>query len=422
MKKNFLCFVIVFFLLAGCISFSLPDARNEKSAKILLTVLMGNSSTDPGIGDLIREAIEREFPNVELEWEDVDWGEQFTPRLNRKISSGETPDIIIGKGQDIHSFYPTGALAALPDQLGNYLQEDAKEAGMIDGKLYGLVYNQLYQGVFYNKNVFYRYNFSIPETVEDMDKIIKRLNLVGIVPFASHFQETWNTGNLLMQFALEEVFSRQPDWGDLFREGQVSFSKSNDYKFSVEQVRNIFRNTWADKLNVSQSEADMRFGQEMAAMYMSGTWSIQHLQSIAPYRKIGIFPYPSRSGDAKLISEPNLTFMKGADTKNSELIDNIFEMLMKDQELAQTVCAFTQTDSGLKDLQVDSLQMIRGDINYYRDSNRIISASVGNNQLRWIFQYDCAERINDYVQEKISMGEALAFCDEMRSESGVPLN
>ena len=120
-------------------------------------------------------------------------------------------------------------------------------------------------------------------------------------------------------------------------------------------------------------------------MYMSGTWSIQHLQSIAPYRKIGIFPYPSRSGDAKLISEPNLTFMKGADTKNSELIDNIFEMLMKDQELAQTVCAFTQTDSGLKDLQVDSLQMIRGDINYYRDSNRIISASVGNNQLRWIF-------------------------------------
>lgn len=157
-------------------------------------------------------------------------------------------------------------------------------------------------------------------------------------------------------------------------------------------------------------------------MYMSGTWSIKRLQSIAPFQKIGVFPYPSRSGDAKLISEPNLTFMKSSDTKNSDLIDSIFEMLMRDQKLAQTVCAFTQTDSGLKDVQADSLQMIREDINYYRDSNRIISASVGNNQLRWVFQYDCAEKINDYVQEKISMDEALVFCDEMRSESGIPLN
>ncbi len=417
-------FIVSFLTLifTGCGYFAISEVNTEKPEKILITVLMGESSTDPGIGDLIRETIEEKFPEAELEWENVDWGEQFTPRLNRKISSGETPDIIIGKGQDIHAFYPTGALAALPENLGAYLYPEARDAGTVNGQLYGLVYNQLYQGVIYNKNIFYRYNFNIPETLEDLEKIVFRLNSTGITPYASHFQETWNTGNFLMQCAIEEVFTQQPAWGDLFRNGEVSFKDSDDYRFCAEQVLSIFQNTWMDSINITQSEADLRFSEEKAAMYMTGTWSIQQLQSIAPYRKIGIFPYPTRDGNAKLIHEPNLTFMKSSSTKNSELIDNIFEMLMNHRELAQAVCAFTQTDSGLKDVQVDSLSMIREDIEFYRNEGRIINAAIGNDQLVWAFQYDCAEKIKDYLQGKISFEEAFSFCDELRSESGKFLN
>lgn len=407
-------------LLGGCAI--MPQAEVEKQEeRILLTVLAGESTSDPGMAELIRERIEKAFPNVELEWENVDWGERFSVRLNAMISSGETPDIIVGKAQDIQAFYPTGALGVFPDQLAQPLVDEAVQAGMADGKLYGLVYNQLYQGVLYNKNMFYRYNLAVPETEEELDAIIARMNKVGVTPFASHFQETWHTGNILMQFAIGDVFSKDPFWGDRLRAGDVSFT-DEPYRRCAQKVVAQYRNTWADAMSVTQSESDLRFANEEAIMYLSGSWSIQALQSVAPHRKIGLFPYPNQTGDAKLISEPNITFMKGATTAHDELIDDICAMLLGDAELAQTVCAFTQTDTCLKDVRVDSLGMIREDIERYRSEGRIVSASVGNNQLIWAFQYDCAELLLAHLRGEMTLSEVLLQWDALRGESSTVLN
>lgn len=402
-------------MLCSCSVLPAADTAQQEQT-VRLTVLAGESTSDPGVTELIQERIESAFPQVELEWENVDWGEKFSKRLNAILSSGEIPDIIIGKAQDVPAFYPTGALGAFPEEMGEKLTEEAVQAGEADGKLYGLVYNQLYQGVLYNKNIFYRYNFRVPETMEDMDAIVSRLNRVGLTPFATHFQETWYTGNILMQFAIGDVFTRTPDWGDRLRAGETSFADAA-YRGSVEKVLYQFENTWSDAMKVMQSESDLRFADEEAAMYVSGTWSIQTLQSIAPYREIGIFPYPNATGDAKLISEPNLTFMKSANTQHDQLINEIMMMLLGDAELAQSVCAFTQTDTCLKGVEVESLAMIREDIERYRAEERIISAAVGNNQLIWAFQYDCAELLLGHLRGESALDEVLLQWDDLRAES-----
>jgi len=407
--------VLCLMLLGGCAAIPVQEMAVQEE-KILLTVLAGESTSDPGMADLIFERIEDAFPNVELEWENVDWGERFSVRLNAMISSGETPDIIIGKAQDVQAFYPTGALGAFPEELGGYLVPEAIEAGTAEGKLCGLVYNQLYQGVLYNKNIFYRYNFEVPETEAELDAIVDRLHRVGRTPFASHFQETWHTGNILMQFAIGDVFSKDPAWGDRLRAGEVSFAGSA-YRRCAEKVVFQYQNTWPDAMQVMQSESDLRFTDEKAVMYLGGTWSIQALQSVAPYRQIGIFPYPNETGDAKLIAEPNITFMKSATTKHDALIDEICAMLLSDSELAKTVCAFTQTDTCLRDVAVDSLSMIREDIERYRAEGRIVSASVGNNQLVWAFQYDCAELLLRHLRGEMPLEDVLAQWDALRSES-----
>ena len=422
MKRIILLSILVcsLLLLGGCAVMPASDVP-KKEEKVLLTVLAGESTSDPGMADLICERIEKAFPNVQLEWENVDWGERFSGRLNAMISSGETPDIIIGKAQDVQAFYPTGALGTWPQALAERLVPEAAQAGMAEDKLHGLVYNQLYQGVLYNKNIFYRYNFEVPQTEEELAAIIDRLHRVGRTPFASHFQEVWNTGNILMQFAIGDVFSKDPKWGDRLRAGEVSFADSA-YRRCAEKVVHQYRNTWPDAMQVMQSESDLRFADEKAVMYMGGTWSIQALQSIAPHRKIGIFPYPNQTGDAKLIAEPNITFMKGAMTKHGDLIDEIFAMLLADSELAQTVCAFTQTDTCLKDVSVDSLKMIRKDIEKYRAEGRIVSASIGNNQLIWAFQYDCAELLLRHLRGEMTLDEVLAGWDELRMESSTSQN
>ena len=401
--------------LSGCAIVPAPETPRQEE-KVLLTVLAGESTSDPGMADLIHERIEKAFPNVELEWENVDWGERFSVRLNAMLSSGEAPDIIIGKAQDIQAFYPMGALGVFPQELGEPLVDEAVAAGMADGKLYGLVYNQLYQGVLYNKNIFWRYNFEVPKTEKELAAIVDRLNRVGQTPFAAHFQETWHTGNILMQFAIGDVFSKEPDWGDRLRAGEVSFAESA-YRHCAQKVVYQYQNTWNDAMQVTQSESDLRFAGEEAVMYLGGSWSVQALKSVAPYRQIGIFPYPNSTGDAKLIAEPNITFMKGAATKHDALINDIFRMLLSDEELAQTVCAFTQTDTCLKDVKVDSLDMIREDIERCREAGRIVSASIGNNQLIWAFQYDCAELLLAHLRGEQTLDDVLAQWDALRAQS-----
>lgn len=254
----------------------------------------------------------------------------------------------------------------------------------MDGALYGLTYNQIYQGVLYNKNIFYRFNLTPPETLEELHAIVDRLESAGHVAFAAHFQETWYTGNILMQFALNEVFSRVPDWGDRLRAGEVSFATDPAYRACVEQTAYVLAHTWPDATSVSNSEATRRFADEEAAMYLTGSWSVQTLQSIAPYRKIGFFPYPNQTGDSRLIVEPNTTFMKSATTGHDALIDEICRSILTDGELAETLCAFTQTDSTLTAAPASgTLSMIRADIDRYAAQDRLISASVGNNQIVW---------------------------------------
>lgn len=419
MKRKALIILLasMLLLLSACTT-TLKVAFLQNEPTILLTVLVGESTSDPGVGDMIREKIEIAYPDVTLEWESVDWGEGFSDLLNAKIASGETPDIIIGKAQDVNAFQSTGALGVFPEDIRNLLTNEGTDATTVDGKLYGITYNQLYQGVLYNKNIFYRYNLTVPETLEELEAIITRLQSVGVTPFATHFQETWYAGNILMQFAIGEVFSRTPNWGDLLRDEEVSFSDSA-YRDCVEQVLYQYENTWDDALTITQSESDRRFANEEAAMYVSGTWSIQTLQSVAPYRKIGIFPYPTKDGNAKLISEPNFTFMKSATSEHNDLIDDIYRSILANAEFAQTMCAFTETNTTLSGVEVDSMAMIREDIDAYHSQNRIISASVGNSQLIWAFQYDCAQMIADYLQGKTELDSLLHSWDALRQESKI---
>lgn len=383
-----------------------------------LTVLFGESTSDPGVGDMLRAHIEEHFPQVELEWESVDWGEQFSGRLNAKIASGEAPDLIIGKAQDVQAYHALDALGAFPDDFASLLTEQGQIASMADGRLYGLTYNQIYQGVLYNKNIFYRFNLQPPETLEELYAIVERLEGAGQVAFGTHFQETWYMGNILMQFALNEVFSQVPDWGDRLRAGERSFSTDPAYRACAQQASYVLAHTWPDAASVSNSEATRRFADEEAAMYLTGSWSVQTLQSIAPYRKIGFFPFPTRSGDARLIVEPNTTFMKSAATPHDALIDEICRSILTDGELAETLCAFTQTDSTLSAASAsDTLSMIREDIDRYAAQDRLISASVGNNQIVWAYQYTCAEMLLEALESGGEIDEVLQEWDALRGES-----
>ena len=68
--------------LSGCAIVPAPETPRQEE-KVLLTVLAGESTSDPGMADLIHERIEKAFPNVELEWVVLTGDEEIAVRERR---------------------------------------------------------------------------------------------------------------------------------------------------------------------------------------------------------------------------------------------------------------------------------------------------------------------------------------------------
>lgn len=401
--------VMVTTLAAGCGS---GEGSGGDEEKVTLTVLAGQSTSDAGIEDMIDEALAEKYPNIELEWECVDWGNDFQPKMQQYMQSG-LPDIMIGKAQDVATYAPQGVLGEIDSGYLDRGLDAARENVTIDGKTYGLVYNAMYQGVYYNKTMFEENGWEVPETLDDLQKIIDDCNEKGIIPFGSHMVDTWSIGNVTMQFAMNDVFNNNPSWGDDFRAGKVSFSDSEEMQTAYEYNKLIYDNTFPETFSTEQTDCDARMVQGEVAMKVSGSWSIQNFLDIDENFEFGIFPFPNQTGDSKLIFEPNITIMTSADTEHQDEVNQVLELLTSDKELAVEILDYTKTASMLKDVTPTFSNPSQEDIDKYAAEGRIVDVTLGNNQLVWGgFQEENAKDIAAWLQGDITFEDCLKASDD----------
>ncbi|MBO5371962.1 MAG: extracellular solute-binding protein [Lachnospiraceae bacterium] len=402
------------------------DAKTEESAdaakeeapaeeagdeEVTLTILAGQSTTDAGIEDMIDEALAEKYPNITLEWECVDWGNDFQPKMQQYLQSG-LPDIMIGKAQDVATYAPLGVLGTIDDTYLDRGLDAARENVTIDGNTYGLVYNALYQGVYYNRAMFEENGWEIPDTQEQLQAIIDDCKAKGITPFASHMVDTWSIGNVTMQFMMNDVFNNTPDWGDQFREGKVKFETDKAAQTAYQYNKLIFDNTYPETFSLEQTECDAKMVQGEAAMKVSGSWSIQNFLGIDENFDFGIFPFPNQTGDSKLIFEPNITIMTSAESENQEAINAVLDVLTGDKELATEIYDYTMTASMLKDVTPTFANPSQTDIDKYAAEGRIVDVTLGNNQLVWGgFQEENAKDIASWLLDEATFEDALKASD-----------
>lgn len=392
-------------------------AKGEGSGKetgdqVTLTVLAGQSTTDAGIEDMIDEALAEKYPEITLEWECVDWGNDFQPKMQQYMQSG-LPDIMIGKAQDVATYAPQGILGEIDSEYLDRGLDAARENVTVDGKTYGMVYNALYQGVYYNKAMFKENGWEVPKTQEELKKIIDDCKEKGITPFASHMVDTWSIGNVTMQFAMNDVFNNNPTWGDEFRDGKVSFADSKEMQTAYEYNKLIFDNTYPETFSTEQTDCDAKMVQGEAAMKVSGSWSIQNFLDIDENFEFGIFPFPNQTGDSKLIFEPNITVMTSAKSKHQDAINKVLDVLTGDKELAVEILDYTKTASMLKDVTPTFANPSQEDIDQYAADGNIVDVTLGNNQLVWGgFQEENAKDIAAWLQGDITFEECLKASDD----------
>lgn len=393
------------------------ESTGTTSHKIILSVLAGQSTSDAGIEEMINDFLRTHLPNVELEWERMDWGERFEAQMQAKFASGEVPDIMIGKAQDVATYVPTGNLAPAPASLVKLIDDAALPAVTVKGRVYGLPYNAFYQGVFYNKDIFKEYDLTVPTTQSDLSVLIRKLAAERITPFAAHFEEDWFVGNIVMQFAIGDVFTRTPNWGDEFRSGKVSFASSAPFHRVFDYVKEILDDSWPDAVAIGQAECDERFAKGQAAMYVTGTWTLQTINAVNPKMNVGVFPFPNQGGDARLIFEPNMTFMTSSKTTHPDAVENVLHSIFESRDLASEIFDYTKTSSMLKSINPDVPLLIQPDIDRYHKIDKVTDVTRGNTQLIWSFQEQVAKKVQDWLRGKASLQSVLDYADQNRALS-----
>lgn len=76
-KKKYagILLAISMFISGGCTENRQEDTEIRKP--VTISILAGQSTSDAGTEDMIEDAVTERFPQVELQWECVDWGEDF---------------------------------------------------------------------------------------------------------------------------------------------------------------------------------------------------------------------------------------------------------------------------------------------------------------------------------------------------------
>ena len=352
---------------------------------------------------------------VTLDVEPVVW-DQMQPLLQARIAAGTMPDLLDFKGQDIATYAPAGTLLDLTGQewLKN-IPEGARANLKVDGKEYAVPYTAAFQGVFYNRKVFEKHGIKTPTTYAELMEVASALKAKGVTPFATHFKDNWNIGNITMQFAMSEVFNDNPKWGDDLYANKATFEGTEGYRKVFQHVKDLADNSWKDTFSVDFTEASKRFVKGEAAMFVTGTWVNSNL-TIDPTFDYGVFPFPGTKAGAKLIFEPNHTWAVSAKTANKAAVLKVLEMVATDKQLAATVVDEAGAYSLINGVKSEKKpRPVDKDIDAAKAANNIIDVSIGNNQIKWAYQEEYSKLIAEWLLGKRSLDDALKGATALRT-------
>lgn len=231
--------------------------------------------------------------------------DNYKDKLVVAMSSGECPDMYTSwSGGPMHAYIRAGFAQPLDELYEQYgLKEKYMEAALAQatygGRLYAVpTYNVSLAGVFYNKEIFQKYDLQIPQTVSELEAVCDRLKAEGITPFALANEPKW-TGSMYFQCLAARHSGLQP-----FRDAAEGSGSFEDACFLYaghkiqEWVRKGYFPEGVNYLSEDDGQAKEMMYEESAAMLVGGSWYTGTFSLEDPefYKKIGWFSFPAVDG------------------------------------------------------------------------------------------------------------------------------
>lgn len=284
MKKRF--FILIIFLFV------------TQTAQIFGEALIINSNqTDNSTRTAVQNIVDlfaAQHPEIKVQLNTVDH-EKYKTSISNWLVHGGADVLFWFAGERMKGFVDHGLLEPLND-IWNQQQLHRNMASSrslitFDGKQYGIPYAYYHWGIYYRKDLFQRYQLSVPQTWEQLLKICHVLKQNQIVPFTIGTKYNWTAAA----------------WFDYLnlRMNGLEFHKqlmSGTVPYTHPQVKNVFK-TWQTLISAgyfikrhhhySWQDAQAFLYQGEAAMYLMGNFMVPHFRAKGLEDKMGFFPFPT---------------------------------------------------------------------------------------------------------------------------------
>ncbi len=293
--------------LVGCSSSSSSGDSNSEGDKVIKFMHLwpeGSSNAQFSIVKDIIEEYEQEH-DVKIETEILN-PDQYREKLKVLASSNELPDIGMTWSDGFIKPYVEGdMLAPLDDvvdenaELKDAFIPGVKESYAVDGKTYGLPLELNISYVFYNKEIFEKYNLEVPKTYEEYKNVVKTLADNDVIPATVGAKDGWPASFWFMYLA--DRIGGSTILTDVI-DGTAKFDDPSILK-AAEEIQNLVDMGGFVKgaSALSNDDAKGYFMNEQAAMFLTATWELPNYTTSPDVTqefkdKVGYFKFPTYEG------------------------------------------------------------------------------------------------------------------------------
>ncbi len=235
--------------------------------------------------------------------------DSFKSDLSLAINAGTMPDVFITwGGQLMYDYVDEGLLYDLTDLMkADGYADKFVDAGISQctykDKIWAVpVENISVAGIFYNTEIFKKYNLEEPKTIAELEKVCDTLVQNGVAPFALANSTQW-TGSMYFQYLATRHGGLEP-FADAAA-GTGSF-ENDSFVYAGKTIQDwVNKKYFCDGFNGmddDSGQARMLLYQGSAAMDLMGSWLVSTVagenQKFLDEGKLGFFPFPSLDGSS----------------------------------------------------------------------------------------------------------------------------
>jgi raffinose/stachyose/melibiose transport system substrate-binding protein len=308
-------------VLAAIVVFGATAAAGGKAEGQKVQLTMGSwRADDVANWNAILAEFTKKYPAVTIKFDPTN-PPDYNATLNQQLEAGIAPDLMFARTYDTGvTLFKQGYFADVSDLPGLKDKYDANaRAPWADqkGRSFAVPLAAVSHGVYYNQDIFAKYNLKIPDTWEDFLALCQTLKDAGVTPLANSLKDQWDINEVVLM-SIAPNFIGGPEGRREYEDGTRKFNDSHIVAL-FQALKDIARYCPKGFEALTYNDSSSLFANQKAAMYFDGSWSIGNYRDVkfnwsvfAPPPPKGMKPYVCFHVDAGLAMNAKTKFPEQA--------------------------------------------------------------------------------------------------------------